>query len=152
MTLVFKVKQNLALVFDYLSDMQKFVSIHPVISKIDVRGNNNYLVHETLKIVGIPITFSYPVTVISDEKKHEVLIKATVMKLTKIEMRFKLSQQKDHTLLEELITFNSPLPVKSMMQTIFRKQHAQLFKNMDALILNNSQLQQQAAVITKLVK
>lgn len=133
MTLVFKVKQNLTLIFDYLSDMQKFVSVHPVISKIDVRGYNNYLVHETLKIVGIPISFSYPVTVISDEKNHEVFIKATVMKLTKIQMHFKISEGKDYSLVEESITFRSLFPVNSIMQKIFRKQHEQLFKNINAL-------------------
>src|SRR5690606_40899548 len=48
------------LVFDYLTDMQKFVLVHPVISKIDSTGQESYLVHETLKFGFVPFSFTYP--------------------------------------------------------------------------------------------
>ena len=49
MKLSFKIHKNIDLVFDYLTDMQKFVSVHPVIFKIENTSAKSYLVHETLK-------------------------------------------------------------------------------------------------------
>lgn len=119
------------MVFDYLTDMQKFVSVHPVISKIDRLSENNYLVHETLKAGLVPFSFTYPVTIQQDLDRKRVEMKATVMKITKIEMTFNLRQENDFTIVEESILFKSPLPIKFIMQNIFRKQHNKLFKNIE---------------------
>jgi len=119
------------LIFDYLTDMQKFVSVHPVISKIDKTGNDSYLVYETLKLGFIPFSFTYPVTIEKNSNDKVVVIRATVMKVTKIEMKFVLKTDNDHTIVEENIQFRSPLPIKFIMQSIFRKQHNQLFKNIE---------------------
>ena len=40
----------------------------------------------------------------------------------------------DFTVVEESIKFESPLPVKFIMQRIFRKQHTQLFKNIEVKV------------------
>lgn len=111
--------------------MQKFVSVHPVISQINKTGNNSYLVHETLKFCFIPFSFTYPVTVEKNALNKMVLIRATVFKLTNIEMKFVLKAENHHTIIEEEINFRSPLPIKFIMQSIFRKQHNQLFKNIE---------------------
>ena len=131
MHLIFKIHQTPEMVFDYLTDMQKFVSVHPVISKIDRLSENNYLVHETLKFGFIPFSFTYPVTIQQDLDRKRVEMKATVMKITKIEMTFNLRQENDFTIVEESILFKSPLPIKFIMQNIFRKQHNKLFKNIE---------------------
>ena len=131
MELSFKLKKTPDLIFDYLTDMQKFVSVHPVIFQIDSTGNDSYLVHETLKFSFIPFSFTYPVTIEKHEVDKIVIIRATVMKLTKIEMKFVLKTEKDFTVVTENIQFKSLLPVKFIMQSIFRKQHSQLFKNIE---------------------
>jgi len=133
MNLSFKVNKDPEFIFDYLSDMQKFVSVHPVITKIDDRGNGDYLVHETLKLVFVPLSFTYPVTISGNSKDKTILIKATVMKITKIEMSFKIVGGEGFSTVDESIQFTSPLPVKNSMQNIFRKQHALLFKNISEL-------------------
>lgn len=133
MTLVFKIQKDINLVFDYLTDMQKFVSVHPVIFQIDSKGNENYLVHETLKLGFIPFSFTYPVTIEKSNTLKTVTIRALVFKLTKIEMKFVLNVDGEFTTIIETIDFNSTLPVKSMMKRIFRKQHEQLFRNMERL-------------------
>ncbi len=133
MKLSFQVNKPTHFVFDYLSDMQKFCSIHPIISKIEAKGNNSYLVHETLKLGFIPFSFTYPVSVESVREEQLIKIKAMVFKLTKIEMHFKLSDHRDFTLINETVHFRSVLPIKWMMKRIFRAQHTQLFKNMDQL-------------------
>ena len=131
MKLSFKIHKNIDLVFDYLTDMQKFVSVHPVISKIENTSDKSYLVHETLKIGFIPFSFTYPVTIENSISDKIVVIRATVFKLTKIEMKFVLKADNGHTIIDEEIQFKSPLPVKFIMESIFRKQHDQLFKNIE---------------------
>ena len=131
MKLSFKIHKNIGLVFDYLTDMQKFVSVHPVISKIENTSDKSYLVHETLKFGFIPFSFTYPVTIENSISDKTVVIRATVFKLTKIEMKFVLKADNGHTIIDEEIQFKSPLPVKFIMESIFRKQHDQLFKNIE---------------------
>lgn len=132
MELTFKIKKSPDYIFDYLTNMQKFVTVHPVITKIHQNNDDSYLVYETLKFGFIPYSFTYPVTIESQPTNNTVIMRATVMKLTKIEMKFILKAEHDFTLVEENITFKSPLPIKSMMQNIFKKQHELLFKNIEA--------------------
>lgn len=133
MNLTFNVNQPIDTVFDYLTDMQKFVSVHPVISKIDNLSENKYLVHETLKLGFIPFSFTYPVTIDQNFTNKKVLIRATVLKMTKIEMSYTLNRVNNATIINETITFKSILPVRSIMEGIFRKQHTYLFEKIEAL-------------------
>jgi hypothetical protein len=100
-----------------------------VITKIEKKANNNYLVYETLKVALIPFSFTYPVTVTAYPEKSVVIMRATVMKLNKIEMVFAVKASGDFTMVDERIKFNSPLPVAYILQRVFKEQHAQLFKN-----------------------
>ncbi len=131
MKLSFRINKNIDLIFDHLTDMQKFVSVHPVISKIDKISENNYMVHETLKLGFIPFSFTYPVTIKKNQIDQTVIILATVFKLMQIEMKFALNTDKDYTIIDEEIQFKSPLPVKFIMESIFKKQHDHLFKNIE---------------------
>ena len=129
MKLSFRIHKKSDLIFDYLTDMQKFVSVHPVIYRIDNTSDKNYLVHEKLKFGFIPFSLTYPVTVEKNTLDKTVIIRATVFKLTKIEMKFVLKADNDYTIIDEEIKLKSPLPVKFIMESIFKKQHDQLFKN-----------------------
>jgi carbon monoxide dehydrogenase subunit G len=84
MHLSFSIKKSPAEVLDYLTDMQKFASAHPVITKIDATGTNSYLVYETLRVASILFSFTYPVTVTANRQENIVVMQATVMKITKI--------------------------------------------------------------------
>lgn len=131
MKLSFRVHKNIDFIFDYLTDMQKFSSVHPVISKIENTRNESYLVYETLKFGFIPLSFTYPVIIKKNTVAKTVTILATVFKITKIEMKFALCADNDFTIIDEEIYFTSPLPVTFIMQRIFKKQHSQLFKNIE---------------------
>lgn len=131
MKLSFKLHKNIDLVFDYLTVMEKFVSVHPIITQIDDMGDDRYLVHETLKFGFIPFSFTYPVTIEKSTPDKTVTIRATVFKLTKIEMNFALKADNDFTIIDEEILFKSPLPINFIMESVFKKQHSQLFKNIE---------------------
>jgi hypothetical protein len=47
-------------------------------------------------------------------------------------MQFVLRPDADHTLIEEEISFRSWLPVRPLMENIFRKQHQLLFRNIES--------------------
>ena len=134
MELSFKIRKSPAFVFDYLTDMQKFATVHPVIYKIENTGINSYLIYETLKFGFIPISFKYPVSIEVNRLEQLVVYRAVVMKIAQIEMRFMAKQKDGHTQVVENIIFKSLLPIKPMMQIIFKKQHSQLFKNIENLL------------------
>jgi carbon monoxide dehydrogenase subunit G len=133
MKLTFSINKPVAIIFGYLTDMDKFASIHPVITKIDKTGDDTFLVHETLKLGFIPYSFTYPVTIESDAAAHRVTIRATVMKMTHIEMDFTIHEEGGRSFVEETISFKSILPLKKAMEKIFREQHSLLFRNMDTI-------------------
>lgn len=134
MKLKFIVNKPISNVITYLIDNNKFASVHPVITKLEPKGNDNYLVYETLKIGFIPFSFTYPVVIKSDTQKGIVTYKAIVKKMVQIEMHFQLSTSGKQTIIEETTTFKSILPVKFIMSKIFIKQHNLLFKNIEKMI------------------
>jgi len=131
--LSFIVNKNIDLVFEYLTDMEKFALIHPVISRIDKISHQNYKVHETLKFGMVPFSFTYPVTIEKSISEKIVIMRATVFYFTKIEMKFFLRADAGHTIIEEEIYFTSPFPVVGTMKRIFKKQHPKLFETIHSL-------------------
>jgi hypothetical protein len=129
LNLEYTLTKPLDLVYDYLSDMQKFVSVHPIIYKIDPLGNDRYLVFEKLKVLFIPYSFTYVVTLLKNEKENKITISATVKKMVHIKMEFVLENVNESTKISECVEFRSFLPVKPIMRKIFREQHKVLFEN-----------------------
>ena len=134
MKLTFKVHKSIDFVFEFLTDMQKFVLVHPVIYQINNIGNHRYLVYEKLKFGIVPLSFTYPVEIQKNELNKTITIVATVFKFTKIEMNFTLKADNDYTFIDEEICFKSKLPLKFIMKKIFKKQHTQLFANIEQVI------------------
>lgn len=133
MVLTYTLNKSPDFIFDYLTDMDKFTSIHPVITRIDSLGDSRYLVHETMKLGFIPYSFTYPVSIASDAREHKVTIRATVMKMTHILMEYTIREEAGQSIVEETITFKSILPIKGVMEKLFREQHALLFRNMNTV-------------------
>ena len=127
MTLEFTVNKPRQKVFEYLTDMQKFVEVHPVIFKMDKINENEYLVYEKLNY--IPFPFKYKAVVEGNQAGDKVFIKATVMKIIHIRMSFDLLEMKEETKITENVDFRSFLPVHPVMRSIFRTQHNILFAN-----------------------
>ncbi len=133
MTLEYEINKPSDIIYDYLTDMQKFVSVHPVIFKAEEKGENNYLIFEKLKFLFIPVTFTYPAKVIDDKDNKEVKMTAVVQKMVYVDMLFKLEPDGTKTKVTEIVNFRSFMPIGFIMKAIFKKQHALLFKNIEAL-------------------
>jgi carbon monoxide dehydrogenase subunit G len=125
----YKIKKSAEFIFEYLTDMRKFASVHPVISKIESLGQNKFLVYETLKLGFIPFSFAYPVSIESNKEQKKIVMHATVMKINKIEMIYDIKEDKGVSVVNEQINFKSILPIKFIMERIFKKQHAEFFEN-----------------------
>jgi carbon monoxide dehydrogenase subunit G len=131
MILHFKVNKPADFIFSYLTDMQKFVSVHPVITKMEKQAGNTYIVYETLRLGFVPISFRYSARVESDYDNKRVVFHVTVMKLNRISMIFHVHEQTGHSGVDEKLSFRMILPIHFIMYRIFRKQHTLLFRNIE---------------------
>ncbi len=115
--------------FRYLTDMDLFASIHPVISKIQAKDNDHYLVFETLKMGPIPVSFTYPVVIRHNISKYFVHMQAVIFKMTTVEMSFNLFEENGITVIEENIHIKSLPLLNSMTLGVIKTQHQILFDN-----------------------
>ncbi|TAF65434.1 MAG: hypothetical protein EAZ55_09255 [Cytophagales bacterium] len=129
----FRIKKDIDTTFDYLTDMQKFITVHPIISKMKQIDHETFLMYETLTIAFIPFSFTYPVTVQKNSAARKANIKATVFKQIKIEMNFTLTAENEYTIIEEEIKLKTLVPIQWIVKGIFKKHHARLFKNIESI-------------------
>jgi carbon monoxide dehydrogenase subunit G len=136
MKLSYKLNRSTNYVFDYLTDMEKFVSAHPVITKMEKQPDGNYLVYETLKLGPIPFSFTYSVAISNSPIENMVTMKATVQRSTEIEMKFLLKADGHFTIVEDDIVISSVWPIRSILQKIFKTQHTKLFNNIESKLVD----------------
>ncbi len=129
MHLVFRINQAQAIVYEYLTDAQKFVKVHPVIYKAEKISEQKYVMYERLGIGILSCPFSYPVEILSHAAEQTIEMKAVVMKIVAIEIKFSLTTEGNYTIVNEEVTFKSWLPIAGIMGIIFKKYHRQLFEN-----------------------
>jgi len=104
-----------------------------VISKMERLAPNRYRVHERLKFGIIPFSFKYEVTIIGNPDLKTISIKGTVMKLTHMALHFSIHPNGNGSVVDEVVTVKSILPVKGTVEKIFREQHGLLFRNLSEL-------------------
>ena len=136
MHLTFTLHQPANLVFAYLTDMDLFASVHPVITSIIPTGTNQYIVHETLRVAFLPVSFTYPATVESDRATNRVMMQARIMGLVTMRMNFTIRAEGSLTIVEEIIDVDAPAPLRFVIQAIIKKQHDLLLKTIDSLSMN----------------
>jgi len=134
MKLFFQLHTSPEVVFPYLSDMDLFASVHPVISKMVSTGTNQFMAFETMNMGPIPFSFSYPTVVHHNLTKGVIEMQAVIFKMTTMEISFNLSAQNGVTTIEEDIQIKSIWPLKSLIFGLVKTQHAKLFKNIEERI------------------
>lgn len=120
-------------IFEYLTDVDKFVSIHPVITKMKILEKDDYLVYETLKVGFIPISFTYKTKIEANLTNKAIVFRVTVMGFTKIKMSFIISAANSFTAVEENIEFITFNPFQFILKRLFKKQHKKMFQNLEKL-------------------
>lgn len=138
MRLNFQLRCTAAHVFECLTDVSRFVALHPVIEKMEPVSQGHYLVHETLHIAGfIPWTFTYPAQITHNREDRTVCIRAQVKKMVDIEMRFHIKEIPDGAMVEENVLFSSFLPVGPVMGYVFRRQHRLWFQRIEQAVFSD---------------
>lgn len=133
MILKYTINQSPETIYEYLTDMTKFVSVHPVITKMSKKGNHIYKVFETIRVGFIPVSFTYAATIYGSREKGHIRMQARVMRMADVDMVFDIQEAHGGSIVLEEIQIKSFLPVKSQLEKIFREQHALLFENISKL-------------------
>lgn len=129
----FQVNQEYYVLFDYLTDMQKYQSLNPAVTKIVDLGNGKYKIYKRLRFAYIPYFFSFPMTLTSNEDKLSINMEATILWLNKLEVGFRMIPMINYTIIEEIATWKSLIPIGCLMENSIKKQHKILFKNINDL-------------------
>ena len=118
-------------VYGYLSDMHKYIKVHPIIYKIEEISKDKYLIFERLKLGIFSLSINYPAKIACDFNSKKIKMTALVMKIIEIEIFFELNNIESKTKIKESITFKSFLPIAFLLGPIFKKQHQILFNTIE---------------------
>lgn len=131
MKLTFSINKEIIAVMDFLTQPEKFVSVHPLIYKLELLRDGSYKVYEKVNKGMFSYAFTYNALISKKDQENEVLILVNVKSLVKIKMLFKLHSLGNFTQIEELVEIETFLPVKKMMFRLLETQHQVLFKNIE---------------------
>jgi len=160
LSLRFSLRASPERVRSFLTDPDAFISVHPIIDRMVSDSAGGYHVYETIPVGPFHWSFRYRAEMAEDPTDGSIRIRATVRRFTRIDMQFRIEPGDstdlsrvgpDHAagpdggcvtdgrggtdgggcVVTEEIVFNSPLPIGFVMRRVFRRQHDQLFRNMD---------------------
>ncbi|HMI06062.1 MAG TPA: hypothetical protein VK528_00845 [Flavobacterium sp.] len=121
-------------IFQYLTDMQKLATAHPLVTSVDELGDSNYRFHVTLTLGFIPIYFTCPVTLLeSDGDKNTLRVRVTLFKYNTVEIGYRMIGTDDFSLIEESMHYTSLPPMKHLMSKYLKKVHYKFYKKIDTL-------------------
>lgn len=130
-------KQTPNTVFEYLTEISKFISIHPVIYKMDKIGPNEYMTYEHLKMGFMPISLKYPSTIEGNPAQKTVIMQAEIFKIATIHMHYSLkSTEEGFCEVTEEVHVKCFLPIKKTILDIFKKHHQEMFDKLSAMKVN----------------
>jgi carbon monoxide dehydrogenase subunit G len=129
-----------SVVWLYLSDLNKFAEVHPIICKVDTYGGGAYRLYEKLPLGPFSFRFSYPVRVTLDSKESIIRYESTVLGIAQLDMRFHIVDRGDHSVTHEVVEIRSRLPVERYTAGECRKYHSMVFANMESEVLGKVHL------------
>jgi carbon monoxide dehydrogenase subunit G len=129
MILTYSLNKPAEEIYPYLSDMQKFVEVHPVIYKAEQLGEAEYLCYEKIRFVFIPFDFSYKVNLRNLSLNNYVEMDSNIQKGVYLQLQFNLLSNNDQTEIKETINIKANFFVRMIFQNTIRKVHKKLFIN-----------------------
>ncbi len=129
MILNYALNQPIAKVFECLSNMQKFCSVHPVIYKVDTLDNNEYKFYE--KYAGV--SFSYCVSVTETMPLTYIAMYSKVQPGVYLNLYFRLKTENGITYVEEEVDVKAPIIIKQVFERVLKKAHQKMFANIGCM-------------------
>lgn len=120
-----------SVVWSYLSDLNKFAEVHPIICKVDTYGGGAYRLYERLPLGPLSLRFSYPVQVTLDPQENIIRYVSKVLGIVVLDMRFHIVDRGDHSVTHEVIEIRSRLPVERYTAAECEKYHRMVFANIE---------------------
>ena len=117
--------------FQYLSDMQKFTDVHPVIYKAELIGENEYLIYEKLKFLMIPFKFTYKAILKNVELDKTVSMYSEVQKGVHLNLRFDFKTLNQKTEITETVEIKANPITKLILGNTIKRAHRKLFENIE---------------------
>jgi hypothetical protein len=131
MKLIFRLNQPADIVFKYLADAGKYISVHPVITNMELRQGGDYKVYEKLKFGFIVYSFTYTATIKPYPDENKIMMLAQVNKKVTVVITYSISRDGGTTIVEDNVNIQSSWALSILIKPIFKKQHQKLFWNMD---------------------
>lgn len=132
LTLNFQIPKSPEYVFEYLSQAERFVEVHPLIYKMEAISDHDFLVFEKILVLGfIPYAFIYPASIYASKESGKVQMKANIQGKVWVTMDFVITGEENanSSQVVETVTFRTKLPVAGIMKSLFKRQHQKLFAN-----------------------
>lgn len=113
-----------------LTDPDVFVSVHPLIWKMESLGTGVYRVFERVSLGPFSYGFRYKVTVTNSAIRDMARMNAAVTGLVRLRFDFRLTTKPGGGVeVPEDVQITSLLPVGGFMKRLLAEQHAILFRN-----------------------
>jgi hypothetical protein len=119
--------------FDLVTDLEQYPSIHPLITKVERTGPNEYLCHETTRVFMVPYNFCYAVSVSTDQRTGETRMDTEVIK--GVNLRLTFSKSANGTLTDR-IEVSGPLLVRKILAGKLEQVHTQMLLHIKSAISN----------------
>ncbi|MCF8450887.1 MAG: hypothetical protein K9G49_13525 [Taibaiella sp.] len=120
--------------YGFFFDLNKFVSVHPVIYKCDLLAENSYLFYERLKFAGLSLSFSYKVVIEHAVPHTQVIMFSEIRKGVTLRLIFDFSESNGKTKLTETIIFTGPFFIKSTFVSFLEKMYLKMVDNMNKIV------------------
>jgi len=94
-------------------------------------GEDKYKFFEKLNVLMIPLPVTYLVKVVANVDQQSIIMQADVMNMVNISIHFQLKKDGEVCIVNESVEFKTKLPLRPMMEKIFKAHHLKLFANME---------------------
>lgn len=119
------------IIYDELSDMLNFVSVHPVVYKIDSAGENEYIFYEKINVLFIPFRFNYKVRLDALEKSKTITMSSVVRKGVLLKLEFVLVPHGSTTEITEKVSIQANVFIRLIFENVLTRVHKKLFLNIE---------------------
>lgn len=118
-------------IYATLAQMDSFVSVHPVVYKVDCVGENEFVFHEKINVLFIPFDFNYKVNVEALEKNKNITMTSLVRKGVLLKLEFMLVAHENYTEVIETVSIQANVFVRLIFKNVLTRVHKKLFLNIE---------------------
>jgi hypothetical protein len=117
-------------VYPYFSDINKFVSIHPVIYKCDPVSIKEYKLYEKLSLGLFKVSFSYIVIMETTAHNVKVVMFSIIRKGVTLRLTFDFTTTPGGTEIIETVEFSGPFGIGGFFLNFLTKVHRKIVDNL----------------------